>query len=185
MKIYNIFRRFFSDLPALPDPSTLTPKGKHDYDWIPPTDPLTYLGPIDRRNLWHRIHPERYRGFLIRMFKRAVYEEKKRARDAEDERRAKLRAPPTNVRREGQRVRWDPPDLEGGEAPAFYWVEGQLSNGEWTRFQPPIYPDERLEKVLYPRVGAVRVAAYYHDEPQKWGWGFRFSPTLRPFKPGG
>ena len=166
MRIYNLLRRYFRDLPALPDPR------KVDIATWTPEDPVAYIEAIERRNVWHRVPgPIRIR------LRKLQYEEKKRRVDEEDARRASLRGPPTNCLRLGYILRWDPPDIEGGEDPECYWIECER-NGEWTTLQPPIYPWDRREKILYQGTGKARVAAYYPNEPQKYGWGYRRGPTL-------
>lgn len=167
MRIYNLYRSYFKDLPELPDPR------KVDISTWTPDDPVAAIHAIDSRNLWHRI-PQPIR---IRL-RRLEYEEKKKRIDAEDDRRAALRGPPTNCRVElGAFVTWDPPDIEGGESPECYFVEAER-DGEWTTFQPPIYPWEKRRRVLYRGTRAVRVAAYYPNEPQRLGWGYRRSATI-------
>ena len=169
-RYYDMLRRYFTDLPELP-PNTI------DDDWRP-DDPDAFFEPIARRNAWSKIEPERFRGTLLRIYKRLQYEAKRNVQRAEDERRAALRGPPTNCRREGNVVRWDPPDLDGGETPECYWIE-QERNGEWTTLQPPVYHYEPREKALLGD-GPARVAAYYPNEPQRLGlgWGYRRGPLL-------
>ena len=174
MSHYETLRRFYPDLPKLPDPDSI------DIESWTPENPREFLEPIDRMNVWHRIEPEALRGRLLRIHNRLLYEDKKAAQDAEDDRKAALRGPPTNCRREGSNghlLRWDPPSIDGGEQPESYIVEA-FRNGEWTTLQPPIYPHEPLEKVLYSGITKARVSAYYPNEPQRLGWGFRRGPIL-------
>lgn len=175
MRIYNILRRFYKDLPELPNPRQLRLKGDHDYHWKPPYDHFVFLNPIERRNVWHRIGPERWRGYLIRLYKKAVYERKKALQHEKDKAKAANRHPPTNVRRNGRLIKWDPPGK--GETPECYWVEELMSDGNWTRLQPPIYPGKVLARRIYGD-GAARVAAYYSNEPMSLGWGFRYSDIM-------
>ena len=167
MNIYKRLRLFFPDLPELPDP------GSPEVETWEPDSPAE-LEPIERRNVWHRIEPEEFRGRLIRMWKRHMYDQVKAERDALDARKAANRHPPRNCSRENNTVYWDAPNE--GEAPAWYWVEEQR-NGSWTRLQPEIMPSQTLMRHLYGD-GPARVAAYYPNEPQKYGWGFRYGPLL-------
>ena len=137
MKHYNTLRRYFPELPLLPDPYTIAGRGAKHYDWEPPGDHYEVLHPIEERNVWHRIEPERWRGHLLRLYKRAVYERKRDLQRHKDEARAAKRHPPTNCRLDGHRVLWDPPNIEDGEAPQCYWIEGEERTGNGRRSSPP------------------------------------------------
>ncbi len=167
---YTMLRRYYPQLPELPDPSAV------DDNWRP-EDPDAFFGPIADLNAWGKIRPTAFRGTLLRIHKRLQYEKKRAGQRAEDDRRAALRGPPVNCRREDNTLYWDPPDLEDGEAPECYWVSEER-NGEWTQLQPPIYPGEALQRHLYGN-GPGRVSAYYPNEPQRLGWGYRHGPVLK------
>ena len=168
--VWALLQRHYPDLQDLPDPN------KVDIRTWEPKDPDGFFGPIERINAWGKIQDPEVRGRILRLHKKRQYEKKRARQRAEDERKAKLRHPPSNCRREGNTVRWDPPN-KGGISPDWYWVEAQTSDGSYTRLQPPIYPREELVRHLYGDAPA-RVAAYYVDEPQSLGWGFRYGPLL-------
>lgn len=170
---WDLMRRYYPQLPELPDPETT------DDSWRP-EDPDAFFGPIAELNAWGKIQPEEFRGTLLRIYKRLEYEKKRDRVRARDEERAKRRFPPSNCRREGNKVLWDPPNVTGGEEPQCYWVEHDF--GGWTTLQPPIYPHEPLEKVV-PGNGDAKVVAYYPDEPRSLGWGYRRGPVLERRNP--
>ena len=168
-----MLRKHLTDLPELPSVQEID---EMDVDNWTPEDPAAVIEAIDRRNVWHRIDNR-----LRLRLKRIQYELMKEARLEEDRKRAALRGPPTNCRRNGYLLEWDPPDIEGGEKPECYFVEGKYK-GEWTTFQPPIYPHEPLRKMLYTDEVA-HVAAYYPNEPRSLGWGYRRGPDLHAHEP--
>ena len=75
-----------------------------------------------------------------------------------------LRRPPTDVRIEGRRIYWDPPETAGELEPAGYWVS-EKRNGEWTKHGDYVLPHVR-SAVLFGNhdgsAGPAYVETWYH-----------------------
>ena len=83
----------------------------------------------------------------------------KAVKERERERIKALRRPPTNVRLEGRRVSWEPPETASQLEPAGYWVSEEYK-GEWTKHGDYLLPHFRSATLF--GTGPAYVETWYH-----------------------